>query len=312
MAMTLNKASGPAKGTEPGAADGASGILPMPGAWQSIELESLLEVWARAEDGEGCPVVLVGAPGSGKTRLADQLCRRIKSQGAKVMWTSCAASPDAPSLWPWLQLLREYLRDRPAGTFPPDLEQRMAEVTEMLPGVDDVLQGHAVPETMEPATARFRLFDAVSQLLRRAAAEDPLLVVMDDLHAADEPTLELLRHAGNELWGSRVVVLAVSRPLSSRSPAALRATLETLSRARGSQRVELTAPDQVEHRPTQDLSARESQVAALVVEGMSNRQIGEKLYISERTAENHIQNILNKLGYSTRAQIAAWVERGER
>jgi DNA-binding CsgD family transcriptional regulator len=55
------------------------------------------------------------------------------------------------------------------------------------------------------------------------------------------------------------------------------------------------------------LSVREHEVAALVARGMSNRQIAQALVVSERTAQNHVQHILNKLGVSTRAQIAVWV-----
>jgi DNA-binding NarL/FixJ family response regulator len=50
-------------------------------------------------------------------------------------------------------------------------------------------------------------------------------------------------------------------------------------------------------------------VAALVAEGLSNRAIAERLVISERTASNHVQRILTKLGFSSRSQIAAWVVR---
>jgi DNA-binding CsgD family transcriptional regulator/sugar lactone lactonase YvrE len=55
------------------------------------------------------------------------------------------------------------------------------------------------------------------------------------------------------------------------------------------------------------LSPREREVATLVAEGLSNRQIAEKLVISERTAEGHVEQIRNKLGFHSRAQIAAWV-----
>jgi DNA-binding CsgD family transcriptional regulator/tetratricopeptide (TPR) repeat protein len=55
------------------------------------------------------------------------------------------------------------------------------------------------------------------------------------------------------------------------------------------------------------LSPREREVAALIAEGRSNRQIGETLVISERTAEHHVQSILSKLGFDSRAQVAAWV-----
>ena len=66
-------------------------------------------------------------------------------------------------------------------------------------------------------------------------------------------------------------------------------------------------PGAAARRPGPDgLSRRESEVAALVAEGLTNRQIAERLFISERTAQNHVQHILTKLGFSTRSQIAAW------
>ena len=60
------------------------------------------------------------------------------------------------------------------------------------------------------------------------------------------------------------------------------------------------------------LGRRQVDVAQLVADGLSNKQIGVRLFISERTVESHVRNILNKLGFSTRAQIAAWVAGSER
>jgi DNA-binding NarL/FixJ family response regulator len=54
------------------------------------------------------------------------------------------------------------------------------------------------------------------------------------------------------------------------------------------------------------LSPRELEVARLVARGLTNKQIGETLFVSERTAENHVQHILLKLGFSNRSQVAAW------
>ncbi len=59
-------------------------------------------------------------------------------------------------------------------------------------------------------------------------------------------------------------------------------------------------------KPPGGLSRREEDVAALVAQGLSNRVIGEMLFIGERTVESHVQSILNKLAFHTRAQIAAW------
>jgi non-specific serine/threonine protein kinase len=62
--------------------------------------------------------------------------------------------------------------------------------------------------------------------------------------------------------------------------------------------------------PSDGLSRREREVAALVADGLTNRQIGERLFIAERTAEGHVEQIRNKLGFTSRSQIAAWVARG--
>jgi DNA-binding NarL/FixJ family response regulator len=57
------------------------------------------------------------------------------------------------------------------------------------------------------------------------------------------------------------------------------------------------------------LSPRELEVAGLVAEGLTNRAIAERLFLSERTAQNHVQHILTKLGAANRAQIATWYAR---
>jgi DNA-binding NarL/FixJ family response regulator len=57
------------------------------------------------------------------------------------------------------------------------------------------------------------------------------------------------------------------------------------------------------------LSPRELEVAALVADGMTNKEIATALYLSERTAQNHVQHILTKLGVANRTQIAAWYRR---
>src|SRR5205814_3295046 len=59
--------------------------------------------------------------------------------------------------------------------------------------------------------------------------------------------------------------------------------------------------------PPTPLSPREMDVARLVAQGLTNRQIAERLVISERTAQHHVQHVLTKLGSNSRSQIAAWL-----
>ena len=60
------------------------------------------------------------------------------------------------------------------------------------------------------------------------------------------------------------------------------------------------------------LTRRQLQIARLVANGLTNREIADRLFISERTAEGHIEQIRNKLGFSSRVQIAAWLVERER
>jgi DNA-binding NarL/FixJ family response regulator len=60
------------------------------------------------------------------------------------------------------------------------------------------------------------------------------------------------------------------------------------------------------------LGEREADVARLVTDGLSNKEIAARLLISERTVESHVRNILNKLGFNSRAQIAGWMAAADR
>src|SRR6185312_12040649 len=66
-------------------------------------------------------------------------------------------------------------------------------------------------------------------------------------------------------------------------------------------------PAPVHHRTGPLLSKREQEVADLIAEGLSNKEIASRLFLSERTVETHVYNILNKLGFSSRVNIASWV-----
>jgi DNA-binding CsgD family transcriptional regulator len=59
------------------------------------------------------------------------------------------------------------------------------------------------------------------------------------------------------------------------------------------------------------LSKREDEVARLVADGLTNKEIGARLFISEHTVDSHVRAILNKLGFDSRARIAAWVAANE-
>ena len=81
----------------------------------------------------------------------------------------------------------------------------------MIPEILDKLDGVEPPPAMEPDQARFRLFDAITGFLKKASEESPFLLVLDDLHWADRPTLLLLEFVARQLDGSRILIVGTYR-----------------------------------------------------------------------------------------------------
>ena len=73
----------------------------------------------------------------------------------------------------------------------------------------------------------------------------------------------------------------------------------------------VTAAEPIRATGKIELSKREREVAQLVAKGLSNREIAKRLYVSERTVDNHVHHILDKLGVDSRVQVATWLVRNE-
>jgi eukaryotic-like serine/threonine-protein kinase len=202
------------------------------------DLGELWESLLQAADGHGSLVLVAGEPGIGKTRLADELAARTSSLGAGVRWGTCWEGEGAPAFWPWIQALREHAARRDPATLHRELGDGAADVARLVPGLAARVGELPPSPALEPDQARFRLFDAVAGLLKRAGETEPLLLVLDDLHWADRSSLSLLRFVARELRDARVLVLGTYRDVElGRSPAA-----EPLAKLAGRAR-HLTVPD---------------------------------------------------------------------
>ena len=91
-----------------------------------------------------------------------------------------------------------------------------ADLAQVIPELADRLAGLPPPSTLEPELVRFRLFDATAEFLRRVGEARPVVLVLDDLHAADEASLLLLRFLARELGASRLLLLAAYRDVDPR------------------------------------------------------------------------------------------------
>src|SRR5919198_1179871 len=131
--------------------------------------------------------LLVGEPGIGKTRLAEELAAYARQQGAAVVWGRSFEGEGAPGFWPWIQVFRG-LVELPEGR---TLLARHSSDLGLLVGESGTDAGD--PAGTDPQAARARLHDSACRFLIGLAAARPRVIVLDDLQWADVPSLELLR-----------------------------------------------------------------------------------------------------------------------
>ena len=163
--------------------------------WSSIrfigrrsELQQLLAQYDAVGAGQRRAVLVVGPPGIGKSTLLDEYCARIRSQGGVPLVGTCDPNP-AGDYQPVAEILRALvarLDDADRAALPPVLGLVLPELI-CEPDERDLAHDANVPG------GHFQLFDAIASTLERLA-EAPIVLVVEDVHWADRPTLALLRH----------------------------------------------------------------------------------------------------------------------
>ena len=162
---------------------------------REAELAALLGGLDETEAGRGGLVLIGGEPGIGKSRLADEVSSHARDRGFVALWGRGWEDAGAPPYWPWVQVLRSYVRQTDAETVRRALGPGAARHR---PDASRGPRARSRPRSAsagETDAARFQLFDSTATFLRAAALTRPLLVVLDDLQAADPSSLRLLRFA---------------------------------------------------------------------------------------------------------------------
>src|SRR3954452_11970456 len=186
----------------------SSGELPLLG--RGRELSELVATFDEARAGRGGLVLISGDPGIGKTRLARTLGEQARDAGATVALARGWDGGGAPSYWPWLQVVRALAArtDRDDERLAADLGAGARWVAQIAPEIRERVGLPADDDAAaESEQARFALFDAVAIFLRRAAADAPVVVLLDDLHTADLPSLLLLAFLARAIGDSPVLVV---------------------------------------------------------------------------------------------------------
>jgi tetratricopeptide (TPR) repeat protein len=205
------------------------------------ELSELRQGLDHALAGRGRLFMVAGDPGVGKTALADAIGAEAVAAGATVLWGRAWEGGGAPSYWPWLRILRRLATERDIGDALAALgPEAIGRLTRLIPGLARAPEHLADgPEARAPApagdpgesdAARFQLFDAITSLLRAAAAQGPIVLILDDLHGADHPSLLLLGFLAVHVRDSPILVIGTYREAEARLDAQFAASLADIIR----------------------------------------------------------------------------------
>ena len=196
-------------------------------------------VMDRAATGNGSLIFLTGAPGIGTSRLASEIAGEAAAKGWLVLTGRCLEK-DGEAYGPFREVLAAAVAASTAKSLQEAAGHHGPLLATLAPSLRQKMRG--MPAAPEVAADRIReqLFKALHAMLTGVQGNKPLLIVIDDMHWADEGTLMLLRDLAERINGSRMVVIATywDTELDSGRPFATAAS--RLLRRRRAQRVTLS------------------------------------------------------------------------
>ena len=173
------------------------------------EINRLEDALLSAVRGDGNLTVLSGDAGIGKSRLATELRRRAQRLGASVMEGGCPEAELAIPYFPFNEAISNYLAGADLDSLRVRLGAARRELARLFPQLGDEKAPDA--GASDGSQAKLRLYEAVFELFRIAAATSGLLLIVEDLHWADDSTRELLDYIGRRLRSNRILMLVSYR-----------------------------------------------------------------------------------------------------
>jgi hypothetical protein len=230
--------------------------------------------------GQGGVVLLAGEPGIGKTRLAARVAAEAYADGCVVLYGRADEESVTP-YEPFVEALRHYAAHRPGLVEESRLANAAArELARLIPELGQSI-APAVPGGEERERSRHELFDAFVRLLLHAAAPPGLLLVLEDLHWADVPTLLLLRDLVRRDADSPLLVLATSADLQRRMPGPSARMLADLRREPGTESIQLRGLRPPEVAALIAAHTGRSPVDGALVEQLLDQTGGNPFFIEE-------------------------------
>jgi class 3 adenylate cyclase len=202
------------------------------------ELEILTGLLQEAQDGERRVGLIAGEPGIGKTRLAACVASAARGAGAIALFGRCDPELAIP-YGPWIQALSHYVEHAPERVLREHIKHNGGDLARLIPGLTIRVRDLPAPREADPETERYLVWSAVVKLLRYASEDAPIVVILDDLHWADKPSLLLLKHFLLHGEQAKVLLLGTYRRSDLAASHSLADLLADLRREPGVRRLAL-------------------------------------------------------------------------
>ena len=200
---------------------------------RDIEMAELRTGLADAAAGLGQLFLISGQPGIGKTRLARELATTAEASGMRVLAGQCSEHDEAVPYLPFVEILERCVEE---ASDRDDLRAMLGdegpELARLLPKLNRILPDLPPPLELPPQQARRHLFNCFCDFVTRVAREQPTLLILEDLHWADDSSLLLLGHLTQRLSGLPLLVAGTYRDVELDVAGELARTLENLLRGR--------------------------------------------------------------------------------
>lgn len=200
------------------------------------QLDLLRSAFQRAEVSGRQLSLLAGEPGVGKTSIACALAQEVAVDGAVVLYGRCDEDLGIP-YQPWAELFTYLVAHAPPEVVDAHVRERRAELATLAPALAARVGVEVTRSAGEGEAERFMLFGAAVDLLTRVCDLAPVVLLLDDLHWADRPSVQLLRHILSSGSGLRLLVIGTYRDSEVDIDDALAETLAALHRESGVERI---------------------------------------------------------------------------
>ncbi|MCA1844876.1 MAG: AAA family ATPase, partial [Actinobacteria bacterium] len=187
----------------------------MPFVGREPQFRQLQERWRECTAGRGGLVLVAGEPGIGKTRLAEELGEGVEREGGQVLWGHCFEGDWMPPYAAFAEALESLALHAHADELREDLGPSGAALAHLAPALRKTLPDLPEAVALQPPEERFRLLDSLAKLLVARSARGPVLLCLDDLHWADQASIDALRHVARYAPHHRLLLVGTYRDMEA-------------------------------------------------------------------------------------------------